>query len=52
VVLPGANPGELQPIIDLLRSNDVMILSIEMHRLSLEDLFLEAVQESRNGAAA
>lgn len=42
--------GQIQPAIDALRSRGVVIESIGFHRQSLEDLFIEAVNESGGGA--
>lgn len=43
--------GPVQPVIDALRSNGVTIREVKEARLSLEDLFLNAVQASEGGNA-
>ena len=42
--------GQIQPAVDALRARGVVIRSIGFHRPSLEDLFIEAVNESGGGA--
>ena len=42
--------GKIQPAIDSLRARGVVIESIGFHRQSLEELFIEAVNESGGGA--
>jgi ABC-2 type transport system ATP-binding protein len=41
--------GPVQPVIDALRSNGVTIREVKEARLSLEDLFLNAVRSSEGG---
>ena len=52
IVLPQIDSTAIQPIIDLLRSHDLVIESIQPVRESLEDLFMRAVQSSGDGAAS
>ncbi len=47
VLSRGANPEVVQPLIDLLRARGAIIQSIQPKRMSLEELFLEAVEEAR-----
>ncbi|NNC88787.1 MAG: ABC transporter ATP-binding protein [Akkermansiaceae bacterium] len=45
VTIDAQGPEPMQPVIDLLRSEEIMIRSMHEKRLSLEELFLEAVQD-------
>lgn len=49
LILHNTNPAEIQPIIDLLRSNNLTIRSIKEIRQTLEELFMEAVVDSSIG---
>ncbi|MEO1837275.1 MAG: ABC transporter ATP-binding protein [Akkermansiaceae bacterium] len=48
ILFKGGDPKQLQPVIDFLRHHEVVIQSIQRNRLSLEELFLEVVEQSRN----
>lgn len=45
VLIDGTDPAPVQPIIDALRSAGITISCIDQARQSLEDLFLETVQQ-------
>ena len=42
-------PDDVQPVLDLLRSGDIVISGLQRASQSLEDLFIEAVNESDKG---
>lgn len=44
--LPSVEPTDAQPLIDLLRSHGVTLVSARPVRQSLEDLFIDAMRES------
>lgn len=48
----GADPAAIQPIIDCLRENGVVIQEVRQTRQSLEELFLAAVEQSRSKEAS
>lgn len=52
VALEAASAEAVQPVIDALRARSLVIRSVTEKRLSLEELFLEAVQESDEGGEA
>ena len=43
VVLSGHNPVKVNAVIDLLRSQGLLIESVQPHRFSLEDILVEAM---------
>ena len=51
LVLQGAEPGPMQPIVDRLRSEGTTIVSLRPVRETLEDLFLRAVTDPTTGQA-
>lgn len=52
ITLNADGPTQVQPLIDRLRAALVIICEIKEERFSLEDLFLQAVTQSRAEAAA
>ncbi len=46
IEVPTSEPAEVQPLIDLLRSRGVTIVSTRPVRQSLEDLFMDVIRES------
>ncbi len=50
LTLKTSDPNAVQPALDSLRSNGVVIESFRFHRPSLENLFIEAVNEGAGGA--
>jgi hypothetical protein len=53
IALSADDPGPVQPVIDALRAQGVVIRAVVEKSLTLEELFLEAVEdaEERGGAA-
>lgn len=51
LVLPDIDPARIQPVIDRLRSRDVVIESIQPMRESLEELFMRAVHATGEDGA-
>ncbi len=51
LVMQGAEPGPVQPIVDRLRSDGTTIVSLQPVRENLEDLFLRAVTDPSTGKA-
>ncbi|MBU0716841.1 MAG: ABC transporter ATP-binding protein [Planctomycetes bacterium] len=47
VTLPGHDSQRTNAVVDLLRSNEVLVESVEPHRFSLEDVLMEAVGNQR-----
>ncbi len=55
VLVPAANAGDVQPVIDALRTAGVVIREMKEARLSLEELYLSSMDSARgemNGGAA
>lgn len=51
LIIRGAEPGPVQPILDALRSSGLTIISVRPMRESLEDLFMRAVTDPETGKA-
>lgn len=51
LVLTGAEPGPVQPIVDRLRGDGTTIVSLRPVRETLEDLFMRAVTDPSTGKA-
>lgn len=49
LILHGADPGPVQPLLERLRSENRMIISVRPVRESLEDLFMRAIQDPTTG---
>ncbi|MCP3902161.1 MAG: ABC transporter ATP-binding protein [Planctomycetes bacterium] len=49
LVMPGAEPGGVQPVIDRLRGEGRTIVSVRPRRETLEDLFMRAVTDPTTG---
>jgi ABC-2 type transport system ATP-binding protein len=49
LILPGAEPGPVQPILDRLRREGCVICAVRPVRETLEDLFMRAVTDPRTG---
>ncbi len=51
ITVPGGDPQAVQPVIDALRAAGLTIRSVKPYRPSLENLFMEAVDDQRAGAS-
>ncbi len=49
IVLPGAEASHVQPVIDALRRENLLIKAVRPVRPSLEDLFMQAVTDPNTG---
>jgi len=51
ILIDAAGPEPVQPVIDALRARQIVIRSVEEQRLSLEELYFDAVRGAQEGGA-